>query len=133
MLIKLRFIGLLLSLLFSTAIFGQNVGGCKPFNNLGGENSYRINKGQHSLKCTYYGSYGNYRLSTETQYVNGVRHGLYRSYYNTGDLSAKGDYWNGKKAGVWRMPYRPGTYDNIEAYCIEYDDNGKMRQRIPSC
>ncbi len=142
MLFKLRFIGLLLIFLLNISLFGQNnhstqeyanTGGCRPFAEPGGRLSYVVEQGPHSLKCTYYGNSGNYRLASETQYVNGVRHGLQRKYYNTGDLSAKGDYWNGRKAGVWRYPYRPGTYNNIEAYCIEYDNNGNMRQRIPSC
>lgn len=110
-----------------------NTGGCNPFIDQVDTNSYDIDKGQLTVRCTYYGSSGNFRLSTETQYVNKKKHGLFRSYYNTGDLSVKGDYWDGKKVGVWKHIYRPGTYENIEAYCIEYGENEKVIRRIPSC
>ena len=127
MLIKLRFIGLLFILLLGTSAFGQY--GATECHSIG-SGAYMIGDKQLGTQCTYF---QNGRLRSETQFAHGVKHGQQRLFYNTGDLSAKGDYWNGKKAGVWRMPYRPGTYDNIEAYCIEYDDNGRMRQRIPSC
>lgn len=96
-----------------------------------GSGSYIIgDKNTLGTKCTYY---SNGRLKSETQYAHNQKHGLERWYYDTGDLSSAGDNFNGRKVGVWRMPYRPGTYQNIEAYCIEYDDNGNFIRRIPSC
>ena len=96
-----------------------------------GSGSYMIgDKNTLGTVCTYY---SNGRLSSETQYAHNKKHGLQRLFYNTGDLSAKGDNFNGKKVGVWRYPYRPGTYENIKAYCREYDDNGISIKLIPSC
>lgn len=99
-----------------------NIGACRSFNDT---LHYVVTQGRLALHCDYYGDYGDHRLLRETQYADGVPHGSSRGYYETGELSSEGDYWNGLKTGTWRYPYREGTYENIEAYCHTYDENGR--------
>jgi hypothetical protein len=76
-----------------------NIGVCSSFNIEAGDYYYEVTQGQFSLHCSYHNNNG--RLQSETQYVDGVRHGSCREYFENGELRYAGDYWNGKREGVW--------------------------------
>jgi len=43
------------------------------------------------------------------QTVNGIKHGDYNYYYETGELWQRGDYKNGELDGLWKIYYREGA------------------------
>ena len=49
----------------------------------------------------------------EAKFKDGIRHGLYKEYYNSGALLIKAKYKNGKQEGLWK----------------EYDESGKVKGR----
>jgi antitoxin component YwqK of YwqJK toxin-antitoxin module len=66
-------------------------------------------------------------------YKQGVMHGEYVKYFESGALMEKGNYVGGKKEGVWEHYYPGGTKESIERYkngirhgwTISFDNLGK--------
>ena len=42
---------------------------------------------------------------------NGMREGLWESYFDSGQLKSKGTYKNGKQEGLWTYWYQEGSLD----------------------
>jgi antitoxin component YwqK of YwqJK toxin-antitoxin module len=65
-------------------------------------------------------------------YKQGVMHGEYLKYFESGALMEKGNYVGGKKEGVWEHYYPGGTKESIVRYekgirngwTIAYDKSG---------
>ncbi len=65
----------------------------------------------------------------------GLRQGLCKNYYETGELKAQGKYVNGLKIGEWKYFYKNGKVEQVGTYLknekpdgewIWYHDNGKV-------
>ena len=86
-----------------------------------GSDSYMIgDKNTLGNYCQYNNKTG--RLSTETPYAHGVKHGTMRIYYENGDKKQEIPYWNGKKNGTSISWYRNGNYKSK----LNFED-GKQR------
>ena len=107
-----------------------NIGACRSFN---ADGYYEVIQGRLELHCAYYSAPSSYRLFSQTPYADGLKHGAFRSYHRDGSRATEGDYWNGHKIGTWKSYYIEGTYENIEAYCNVYDDDGNWLRLISDC
>lgn len=67
--------------------------------------------------CQYNNQTG--RLSSETPYAHGVRHGTMRIYYKNGEKKQEIPYWNGKKNGTSIWWYKNGNYKSK----LNFEDN----------
>jgi antitoxin component YwqK of YwqJK toxin-antitoxin module len=74
---------------------------------------------------------GNRRISEE-EYVNGVKHGLSKTYYPTGELFEKSEWANGLRDGKYSAFYKTGipylecfyAANERHGVCKSYDPNG---------
>ena len=70
-------------------------------------------------------------------FMNGLREGLWISYYTTGELDSKGNYKNGKRTGLWVLYHRngqlwyKGKYKNgeYEGSWLSYYNDGQVMQK----
>ena len=72
-------------------------------------------------------------LSFEGEYLNGLRNGKAKEYYDNGKLKFEGEYLNGKKNGIAKEYHDNGKLEFEGEYFngrrdngIEYDYNGKI-------
>lgn len=68
---------------------------------------------RHGLFISYYESG---QISSEVIYEHGVEHGLCRDYYENGRLAAEGEYWGGKEEGEWRFWDQDGNPERKAIY-----------------
>jgi antitoxin component YwqK of YwqJK toxin-antitoxin module len=55
-------------------------------------------------------------VSSITNYLNGLVHGDYIEYFNTGEFEVKGKYLNGEKDGVWEAYHTNGKVMSQDRY-----------------
>ena len=69
------------------------------------------------MECKEYNLFGNHELEFEGEYLNGVRHGKGKEYYE-GRLVFEGEYLNGKR---WNGKYKV-YYDYDDDDCkLKYE------------
>jgi antitoxin component YwqK of YwqJK toxin-antitoxin module len=56
------------------------------------------------------------KITHETNYKNGLKHGKDKSWYNNGQLSEEGQYENDLKHGVWQEWYENGKLKTLRTY-----------------
>lgn len=93
----------------------------------------------YDLKCekmegnvTWYQTNGN--VSSVVPYLNGIKSGLFKSFYSNGKLEEEGIYENGLKQGVWKTYFPDGSLketgnyfnDEKDSVWTSFFDNGKI-------
>ncbi len=91
-------------------------------------------KGGVELKFTYYKGGA---TETESEYVNGVRHGYRKFFSEDGKLESVSNYVNGKREGAMKSFYPDGSLrmsgmfinDRLDGEVISYYPNGKLESK----
>lgn len=80
---------------------------------------------------TYYPSG---KIETTVPSKNGVRHGLFKNFYETGELMYEGSFENGKQEGVFKLYYKNGDLkrennfkNDIKIFQKEYYEGNKIK------
>ena len=68
---------------------------------------------RHGLFVSYYESG---QISSEGEYRDGLEEGLWRNYHQNGQLAADGVYAKGKEEGYWRYWNTDGTEESPVEY-----------------
>ncbi len=71
-------------------------------------------KGNYIITYKHY----NNKIHKEINYVNGVKHGVYKSYDFYGNKRIVGDYVNGKLHGEWKWFYKNGKVESVRNYIL---------------
>jgi len=90
----------------------------KKFNTLDYE-KYNTHLQPHGIEETYYPE--TKTIKEKTTYINGVRNGLSKQYYDNGQLEIIINYKNGKKDGLSEYWFKSGKFSGIRNY-----KNGKL-------
>ena len=76
-------------------------------------------------------------LKTTTKYLKGVKHGVYRTYYENGQLAANGIFTDGKLDGVYEEFWNEGTLNGKAIYSMgviesneKFHPNGQLRLKV---
>ncbi|MCG8581733.1 MAG: rhomboid family intramembrane serine protease [Bacteroidales bacterium] len=67
--------------------------------------------------------YGNGQMESETFYVHGKLHGIYKEWYNNGQLKSEINYLNGKREGITTNYYPSGQKKEV----MQYRNNSFLR------
>ncbi len=78
--------------------------------------------------------YSDNRKVSEETFANGVKHGISRTYYPTGEVLEETDWQNGQQDGSYRVYYKDGKpymqckYSNGKrnGLCLSYFQNGRV-------
>ncbi|WP_282122765.1 tetratricopeptide repeat protein [Algibacter mikhailovii] len=94
---------------------------------------YNTEKNNFTLEYLY----KNNKISTKIKYVNGVKHGDYRSFDFYGNKQITGQYINDVKDGKWTWYYEKGGIEstrnylngNLNGESIDYYENGNIEAK----